>query len=103
MFSGCDSTNTRTEGDALSNLLKTNLFICLILFKAKLGGAEGRLRALETHLSQMESSKREVEQKLSSVISTLRRIAGVQLDGSVTLPYRLLSPSRRWSPVRGNC
>lgn len=49
----------------------------------------------------MEYAKRDVEQKLSSVISTLRRIAGVQLDGTVSLPYRLLSPSRRWSPVRG--
>lgn len=72
-----------------------------ILLQAKLGGAEGRLRALEAHLSQMETAKRDVEQKLSSVISTLRRIAGVQLDGTVSLPYRLLSPSRRWSPVRG--
>lgn len=41
-----------------------------------------------------------MEQKLSSVVSTLRRIAGIQLDGSVSMPYRLLSPSRRWSPAR---
>lgn len=68
--------------------------------KAKLGGAEGRVRALDAQLAQLEAAKREVEQKLSSVVSTLRRIAGVQLDGSVTMPYRLMSPSRRWSPAR---
>lgn len=44
-----------------------------------------------------------MEQKLSSVGCTLRRIAGIQLDGSVNLPYRLLSPTRRWSPARTSC
>lgn len=71
-----------------------------LILKAKLGGAEGRIRALDTQLAQLEASKRDVEQKLSSIISTLRRIAGVQLDGSVNMPYRLMSPSRRWSPAR---
>lgn len=52
-------------------------------------------------MSQLEVSKKEVEQKLSSVVSTLRRIAGIQLDGSVNMPFKLMSPSRRWSPVRG--
>lgn len=87
---------------------KHNLEICLVdatqqiqELKAKLGGAEGRIRALDTQLAQLEIVKREVEQKLSSVVSTLRRIAGIQLDGTVTMPYRLLSPSRRWSPARG--
>ncbi|KAH1021371.1 hypothetical protein HUJ04_010892 [Dendroctonus ponderosae] len=69
---------------------------------AKLGGAEGRVRALETQLTQLECAKREIEQKLFSVVSTLRRIGGIQLDGSVSMPYRLLSPSRRWSPARGH-
>lgn len=69
--------------------------------QARLGGAEGRVRGLDAQLSQLEAQKRDVEQKLSSVVSTLRRIAGIQLDGSVSLPYRLLSPSRRYSPVRG--
>ncbi|PSN38380.1 hypothetical protein C0J52_21484, partial [Blattella germanica] len=67
---------------------------------ARLGGAEGRLRALEAQLLQLEAAKKEVEHKLSSVGSTLRRIAGIQLDGSVTLPYKLMSPSRRWSPAK---
>lgn len=86
---------------------KHNLEVCLVdatqqiqELKAKLCGAEGRLRAIDAQLTQVECHKRDVEQKLSSVISTLRRIAGVQLDGSVSMPYRLLSPTRRWSPAR---
>ncbi|KAJ8974641.1 hypothetical protein NQ317_019876 [Molorchus minor] len=86
---------------------KHNLEVCLVdatqqiqELKAKLGGAEGRVRSLEAQLAQLESAKRETEQKLTSVVSTLRRIAGIQLDGTVTTPYRLLSPSRRWSPAR---
>lgn len=66
-----------------------------------MSGAEGRIRALDAQLAQLEAEKKEAEQKLSSVGSTLRRIAGIQLDGSVSLPYKLMSPSRRWSPVRG--
>jgi rootletin len=66
-----------------------------------LGGTEGRVRALDAQLLQLEAAKKEAEQKLSSVGSTLRRIAGIQLDGSVTLPYKVMSPSRRWSPAKG--
>lgn len=47
-----------------------------------------------------EATKKDAEIKLSSIGHTLRRIAGVQLDGSVTMPYRLMSPSRRYSPHR---
>lgn len=71
------------------------------MFQARLGGAEGRVRALDVQLLQLEGAKKEVEQKLISVGSTLRRIAGIQFDGSVTLPYKLTSPSRRWSPTKG--
>jgi len=71
------------------------------MFQARLGGAEGRVRALDAQLLQLEGAKKEVEQKLCSVGSTLRRIAGIQLDGSVSLPYRLTSPSRKWSPAKG--
>ncbi|XP_045461010.1 rootletin [Harmonia axyridis] len=88
---------------------KHNLEVCLVdatqqiqELKAKLGGSEGKVRALENQLAQLEGNKREVEQKLSSVVMTLRRIAGVQLDGTVTMPYRLMSPSRRWSPARSH-
>lgn len=47
-----------------------------------------------------EANKKDAEIKLSSIGHTLRRIAGVQLDGTVSMPYRLLSPSRRYSPAR---
>ncbi|KAF7987174.1 hypothetical protein HCN44_011480 [Aphidius gifuensis] len=87
---------------------KHNLEVCLAdasqqlqELKARLGGSEGRVRALDIQLSQLELSKKEVEQKLSSVGTTLRRIAGIQLDGTVNIPFKLTSPSRKWSPVRG--
>lgn len=87
---------------------KHNLEVCLAdatqqiqELKARLGGAEGRVRALDDQLAQTETCKKEVENKLSSIGHTLRRIAGIQLDGTVSLPYRLLSPSRRYSPHRG--
>lgn len=87
---------------------KHNLEVCLAdatqqiqELKARLGGAEGRIRALDEQLAQTDCAKKDVENRLSSIGHTLRRIAGVQLDGSVSLPYRLLSPSRRYSPARG--
>lgn len=87
---------------------KHNLEVCLAdatqqiqELKARLGGAEGRVRALDEQLLQTESAKKDAENKLSSIGHTLRRIAGVQLDGTVSLPYRILSPSRRYSPHRG--
>ncbi|XP_076662657.1 ciliary rootlet coiled-coil, rootletin isoform X2 [Andrena cerasifolii] len=86
---------------------KHNLEVCLAdasqqiqELKARLGGSEGRVRALDAQLSQLEMAKKEAEQKLSSVGSTLRRIAGIQMDGSVNVPFKLMSPSRRWSPAR---
>lgn len=86
---------------------KHNLEVCLAdasqqvqELKARLGGSEGRVRALDCQLAQMESTKKELEQRLSSIGLTLRRVAGIQLDGSCNLPFKLTSPSRRWSPVR---
>lgn len=82
------------------------VFVCFIyeyitsfihrIIQARLGGSEGRVHALEAQLIQVETAKREVEGKLSSVGSTLRRIAGIQMDGSISLPYKLSSPTRRW-------
>ncbi|XP_065072928.1 rootletin isoform X2 [Ochlerotatus camptorhynchus] len=87
---------------------KHNLEVCLAdatqqiqELKARLGGSEGRVRALDEQLAHLEVIKKETENKLSSIGHTLRRIAGIQMDGSVSLPYRLLSPSRRYSPARG--
>lgn len=48
----------------------------------------------------VEAQKRDTEHKLSSIAHTLRRIAGIQFDGTVNLTHRLVSPSRRYSPVR---
>jgi len=86
---------------------KHNLEVCLAdatqqiqELKARLGGAEGRIRALDEQLACVELHKRDTEHKLSSVVHTLRRIAGVQIDGSVNFANRLVSPSRRYSPVR---
>lgn len=86
---------------------KHNLEVCLAdatqqmqELKARLGGAEGRIRALDEQLACVELHKRDTEHKLSSVVHTLRRIAGIQVDGSVNLSHRLLSPSRRFSPSR---
>jgi rootletin len=70
--------------------------------KARLGGAEGRVRALDEQLMHSDACKKDAEIKLSSIGHTLRRIAGVQMDGSVSMPYRLLSPSRRYSPARNS-
>ncbi|XP_067617480.1 rootletin isoform X1 [Eurosta solidaginis] len=86
---------------------KHNLEVCLTdatqqiqELKARLGGAEGRIRALDEQLACVELHKRETEHKLSSVAHTLRRIAGIQSDGSVNISYRLISPTRRYSPIR---
>lgn len=86
---------------------KHNLEVCLAdatqqiqELKARLGGAEGRIRALDEQLAITETYKKDVENKLSSIVHTLRRIAGIQFDGSLNLPYKLMSPSRRYSPVR---
>ncbi|XP_030369241.1 rootletin [Scaptodrosophila lebanonensis] len=86
---------------------KHNLEVCLAdatqqiqELKARLGGAEGRIRALDEQLACVELHKRDTEHKLSSVVHTLRRIAGIQIDGSVNLSHRLVSPSRRFSPSR---
>lgn len=86
---------------------KHNLEVCLAdatqqiqELKARLGGAESRVRALDEQLQQMESCKKDIEHKLTSVLHTLKRIAGIQFDGTITAPHRLLSPSRRFSPAR---
>ncbi|KAF9791677.1 hypothetical protein SFRURICE_020076 [Spodoptera frugiperda] len=90
--------------------LKHNLEVCLAdatqqiqELKARLGGSEGRCRALEASLSQCEAGRREAEAKLSSIAHGLRRVCGVQPDGSVHAASRkrLASPARRYSPHRG--
>lgn len=86
---------------------KHNLEVCLAdatqqiqEFKARIGASEGRVRSLEEQLGQMESCKKDIEHKLTSVLYTLKRIAGIQFDGTLSVPHRLMSPSRRYSPAR---
>lgn len=59
----------------------------------RLSTCEGRARGLETELIKAEAAKREVEQKLVALHSTLRRTLG--------LGSRSPSPQRTTSPVKG--
>ena len=49
--------------------------------KLKLSGAEGRITGLEAQLARMESAKNDVEFKLTSLHSTLRRTLGIRPPG----------------------
>ena len=57
--------------------------------KLRLSGAEGRVNALEATLARLEGAKRDIEFKLSSIVSSLRR----------TIGFRQEMPRAR-SPVR---
>ncbi|CAK1541264.1 unnamed protein product [Leptosia nina] len=90
--------------------LKHNLEVCLAdatqqiqELKTRLGGCEGRCRAVEAALTQSEAGRRDAEARLSSVAHSLRRVCGIQPDGSVqqAARRRLASPARRYSPHRG--
>lgn len=48
--------------------------------RMKLSGAEGRVNALETTLARLEGAKRDVEFKLSSIVSSLRRSIGFRQE-----------------------
>lgn len=62
--------------------------------RLKLSGAEGRVNALETTLARLEGAKRDVEFKLSSILSSLRRTIGFRQE----MPRsRSRSPSPRRS------
>ncbi|XP_013174159.1 PREDICTED: rootletin [Papilio xuthus] len=89
--------------------LKHNLEVCLAdatqqiqELKTRLSACESRSRAVEGQLSQSETVRREAEARLSSVAHTLRRVCGVQPDGTLLAPRRrIASPARRYSPHRG--
>lgn len=87
---------------------KHNLEVCLAdatqqmqELKARIASSDNRVHALDEQLAQMEACKKELEYKLSSILHTLKRIAGIQLDGTVCASHRLRSPPRRFSPARG--
>ena len=74
--------------------------------KLHLSGAEGRVNALEAQLARVEGAKRDVEFKLSSIHSSLRRTIGYRQEGSRSLSPmrgRSTSPrrSRPSSPTKG--
>lgn len=75
--------------------------------KLKLSGAEGRVNALEAQLARTEGYRRDVEFKLSSIVSSLRRTVGLRerMPRSAS-PLRSRSPSPRrsrpTSPTKGS-
>ncbi|XP_045535415.1 rootletin [Papilio machaon] len=88
--------------------LKHNLEVCLAdatqqiqELKTRLSACESRSRGLEVQLSQSEGLRRETEVRLSSIAHTLRRVCGVQPDGTLITSRRITSSARRYSPHRG--
>ncbi|XP_026814438.1 rootletin isoform X2 [Rhopalosiphum maidis] len=78
---------------------KHNLEVCLSdqtvqiqELKCKLSASESRLRSADTQLGDLERTKRDVENRLNTIWSTLKRVTGMQADGSVRI--------RKWSPSR---
>lgn len=51
--------------------------------KLKLSGSEGRITGLEAQLARMEGSKNDLEFKLASLHSTLRRTLGIKPPGEM--------------------
>ncbi|XP_021361091.1 rootletin-like [Mizuhopecten yessoensis] len=74
--------------------------------KLRLSGAEGRVNALEATLARLEGAKRDVEFKLSSIVSSLRRTIGFRQEmPRASSPTRSRTPSSRRSrpnsPTKG--
>ena len=55
--------------------------------KLKLSGSEGRITGLEAQLARMEGSKNDLEFKLASLHSTLRRTLGIKPPGELSGRY----------------
>ena len=68
--------------------------------KLKLSGAEGRVNALEAQLARIEGAKRDVEFKLNSIVSSLRRTIGFRPDSLTRSGSPLRSRGRSPSPSR---
>lgn len=95
-----DSRRSEHRLEEQRRILETNLENAtsdMADLKMKLSGTEGRVNALEATLARLEGAKRDVEFKLSSVVSSLRRTIGFR-------PSRARSPSpsrtRSTSPRR---
>lgn len=70
-----------------------------------LNGSEGRVEALENQLARLEGVRRDLEYKLASIHSSLRRSIGFRQESymdSRSLRHRSTSPRRRpMSPTKG--
>ena len=55
--------------------------------KLKLSGSEGRITGLEAQLARMEGSKNDLEFKLASLHSSLRRTLGIKPPGELSGRY----------------
>ncbi len=73
--------------------------VCVL--QARLGGSEGRVRALDTQLSQLEATKKELENRLKAIGNIFRRLNVIQQEGLLSTSLRVMGPIRRWSPSRG--
>jgi rootletin len=74
--------------------------------RLKLSGSEGRVNALEAQLARLEGVKRDIEFKLNSIVSSLRRTIGFRQEMPRSRsPIRSRSPSpkrsRPTSPSKG--
>ena len=74
--------------------------------RLKLSGSDGRVNALEAQLARLEGAKRDIEFKLNSIVSSLRRTIGFRQDMPRSRsPIRSRSPSpkrsRPTSPSKG--
>lgn len=69
-------------------------------YKAQLSGNDGRISALESQLSRVEASKNELEFKLSSLYSILRRSLGLRSQSRPTSPTEG-SPKKNQRSYRG--
>lgn len=75
--------------------------------KLRLSGSEGRVNALEAQLARIEGAKQDVEFKLSSIVSSLKRTIGFRQEmPRARSPVRSRSQSPRRSrpnsPSKGN-
>lgn len=61
----------------------------------KIRALEGHVTGLEAELAKVESAKRDIEYRLDSLYSTLRRTLGIGRSG------RSPSPRRPHSPIKG--
>ena len=95
----CSRRDYRKMADARNSLQQAydSALADINELKMALSGAEGRVSALESHIARVEGAKKELEFKLTSIHSSLRRLIGFRQENVVTIRSRHNSNS----PVRG--